>query len=229
MRLGLTGRILLAGGVVVAVLLIRFVLLVHSFHSVRAANESEERAEAAVSAASRLEKLVLDLETGARGYVITQDPAFLEPWRSARRELPAQSRELLKDAPGEQSRRIDAAWRSYLRDWSIPLVSRPIDEARAKIQTGEGKRRVDRFRALIDPFIASQVRISSAQRVRVINAEHGGERVSAAGIAITIAVFALMVAYVLRRAVMPLRRLVAAHARIAEGERDVEVPEGGAG
>ena len=81
MRLGLTGRILLAGGIVVAVLLVRFVLLVHSFHSVRDATDADERAERSVFAAQRLEKLVLDLETGTRGYVITRDPAFLEPWR----------------------------------------------------------------------------------------------------------------------------------------------------
>jgi signal transduction histidine kinase/CHASE3 domain sensor protein len=229
MRLGLTGRILLAGGIVVAVLLVRFVLLVHAFHSVTEATDAEERAETSVFAATRVEKLVLDLETGARGYVITHDPAFLEPWRSARRELPAQSRELLAAAPGEQSRRIDAAWRSYLNDWSVPLVSRPVDDARARIATGEGKRRVDQIRALIDPFIASQSQVAETQRARVRRAEHKGKRVSAAGIAITIAIFALMVAYVLRRAVMPLRRVVAAHARIAEGERDVEVPEGGAG
>ena len=229
MRLGLTGRILLAGGIVVAVLLVRFLLLVHAFHSVTDATVADERAEESVFAAQRLEKLVLDLETGTRGYVITHDPAFLEPWRSARRALPAQSRELLAAAPGEQSRRIDAAWRSYLRDWSIPLVSQPVAAARAKIETGEGKRRVDRIRGLIEPFIASQMRVSATQSARVAKAERQGERVSAAGIAITVLIFVLMVGYVLRRAVMPLRRLVAAHARITEGERDVVVPEGGAG
>ena len=45
MRLGLTGRILIAGGVVVAVLLIRFVLLVHAFHTVTDSTEAEQRAE----------------------------------------------------------------------------------------------------------------------------------------------------------------------------------------
>ena len=156
MRLGLTGRILLAGGIVVAVLVIRFVLLVHSFHSVRAATQTEERAEASVLAASRIEKLVLDLETGTRGYVITRDPQFLAPWRSARRALPGQSHELLALAPGSESTQIDAAWRSYLNQWSLPLVSRPIDTARVRIATGEGKRRVDAIRALIDPFVAEQ-------------------------------------------------------------------------
>jgi signal transduction histidine kinase/CHASE3 domain sensor protein len=229
MRLGLTGRILLAGGIVVAVLLIRFVFLVHAFHSVTDATEAERRAERSVLAAQRVEKLVLDLETGARGYLITHDPTFLAPWRSARRALPAQSRELLTVAPGADARRIDAAWRSYLREWSLPLVSQPVDAARARIATGEGKRRVDRIRALIDPFIVSQSRVAADQRERVRHAERQGETVSATGIVLTIALFALMVAYVLRRAVMPLRRVVAAHARIAAGEQNVEVPEGGAG
>src|SRR4051794_22886304 len=229
MRLGLTGRILLAGGIVVAVLLVRFVLLVHSFHSVTDATKADERAERSVFAAQRLEKLVLDLETGTRGYVITRDPAFLEPWRAARRALPTQSRELLAAAPGKQSRQIDAAWRSYLRDWSVPLVSQPVAGARARIATGEGKRRVDRIRALVDPLISSQMRLSAIESARVARAERRGERVSAAGIVVTVALFVLMVAYVLRRAVMPLRRVVAAHARIAEGEQNVEVPEGGAG
>ena len=161
--------------------------------------------------------------------MITHDPAFLAPWRSARRELPAQSSELLAVAPGEQSRRIDAAWRSYLTQWSLPLVSRPPDAARAKIATGEGKRRVDRIRGLIDPLIVSQSKLAAVQRERVTRAENNGKTVSAAGIVITIAVFALMVAYVLRRAVVPLRRVVAGHARIAAGQRDVEVPEVGAG
>ena len=229
MRLGLTGRIILAGLVIVAVLLVRFVLLVHAFHSVSHATETEQRAEQSVFAAQRLEKLVLDLETGARGYVITHDPAFLQPWRSARRALPTQSQALLRVAPGEQSRRIDAAWRSYLRDWSLPLVSEPVDAAKARIATGEGKRRVDRIRDLIDPFIASQSELASRQRVRVARAERQGERVSGAGIVITVLLFVLMIGYVLRSAVMPLRRVVAAHERLAAGERDVEVPEEGAG
>src|SRR3954449_6112773 len=98
MRLGLTGRILLAGGIVVAVLLVRFVLLVHSFHSVTDATKADERAERSVFAAQLLEKLVLDLETGTRGYVITRDPAFLEPWRGGGRARPPQTRALLAGA-----------------------------------------------------------------------------------------------------------------------------------
>ena len=177
MRLGLTGRILLAGGIVVAVLLVRFVLLVHSFHSVADATRGRSSVPSGrCSPPSALEKLVLDLETGTRGYVITRDPAFLEPWRAARRALPAQSRELLEAAPG---RAVAADRRAPGASTSGTGRSRssrdPSTSARARIATGEGKRRVDRIRALIDPFIASQMRVAGGAERRVARAEHRGE------------------------------------------------------
>jgi signal transduction histidine kinase/CHASE3 domain sensor protein len=229
MRSGLTGRIVVAGFVVVAILVVRFVLLVLSFHSVSSATKSEERAEQSVLVASRIEKLVLDLETGARGYVITRDPAFLAPWRAAQLTLPAQSRLLLDLAPGRRTAAIDAAWRSYLTQWSLPLVRRPLDAARARIATGEGKRRVDAIRGLIDTFVVAQERVAESKRATVARSERRGEVVSAAGIVVTILALLLLVTYALRAAVAPLRKLAAANARIAAGERDVQVPEKGAG
>jgi CHASE3 domain sensor protein len=45
--------------------------------------------------ADRLEKLVIDLETGQRGFVITRDERFLQPWEAARAALPEEFRELV--------------------------------------------------------------------------------------------------------------------------------------
>src|SRR4051795_13247639 len=95
MRLGLVGRILIAGGIVVVFLIAEFVLVLHSFRQVHDLTQSEQHAAQSVVAASRIEKLVLDLETGTRGDAITHNRRFLEPWASAQQQLPAQSR-LLK-------------------------------------------------------------------------------------------------------------------------------------
>jgi CHASE3 domain sensor protein len=49
---------------------------------------------------------VVDLETGQRGFVITGQEQFLEPWRTARTALPEQARaleQLLADNPAQQS------------------------------------------------------------------------------------------------------------------------------
>ncbi len=221
---------MLAGGLVLAFLLIEFGLIVYAFRAVTNATKADQRAEQSVVAAARVEKLVLDLETGTRGYVITGDPAFLAPWREAKRKLPGQSAELMRLAPGRVSAAIDAHWRSYLRDWSEPIVrTSSNDRARARIASGEGKRRVDAIRAFVDPLIAEELHVAADHRHRTATAERQGVLVGVSGIVVTVLLFIGMVAYVLRAAVVPLRRLAAANQQIAAGELGVEVVEGGAG
>jgi diguanylate cyclase (GGDEF)-like protein len=51
-------------------------------------------AEERIVALDRVETLLVNAETGQRGYVITGQDAYLEPYRSALRELPAQMQQL---------------------------------------------------------------------------------------------------------------------------------------
>ena len=153
MRLGLMGRILLGGGILVLVLSLEFVLVVHSFRSVQRNTQSEQRAEQTVVVGTQIEKLVLDLETGTRGYVITRNPRFLQPWREAQRDLPAKSRLLKRLAPAAWTIELDRQWRAYLARWSEPLVRLTAANPRAaaaRIAEGGGKRRIDAIRHLVD-------------------------------------------------------------------------------
>jgi CHASE3 domain sensor protein len=110
MRLGLTGRILIGGGLLAAVFAGQFVIVLQSFGSIRRDTREQQRSQQSVVAAIRVEKLVLDLETGTRGYVITRDKGFLAPYEAARRALPSQSRTLMALAPGPRSAEIDQLW-----------------------------------------------------------------------------------------------------------------------
>ena len=107
MRLGLVPRILIAGGIVVAFLVVEFVLVLHSFQRIRTLTRSEQRAEQSVVAANRVEKLILDLETGTRGYVITRDRRFLEHWKTAQLQLPSETRLLAVLAPGPFAAQVE--------------------------------------------------------------------------------------------------------------------------
>jgi hypothetical protein len=55
----------------------------------------QARAEQEVSLAYQSETLVLDLETGVRGFLLTHDRRFLEPWQLARTEFPLRSAALV--------------------------------------------------------------------------------------------------------------------------------------
>jgi PAS domain S-box-containing protein len=63
----------------VVALALLLALLVYLFHTARLADHSN----AVLTQISRVEKLVVDMETGVRGYGITGDTAFLEPFQQA--------------------------------------------------------------------------------------------------------------------------------------------------
>jgi signal transduction histidine kinase len=232
MRLGLTGRIVIAGATIVLFLTIEFALVVHSFRSVRHSTRSEQMAERTVVAGVRAEKLVLDLETGSRGYVITREPRFLQPWRQAQRELPVQAALLRHLAPAPWTARFDRAWRSYVDDWSKPLVRLAATDpsrARALVAAQEGKRRVDAMRRLVDPNLLAMSKLAARDREHVSDSELHGIEIGVAGILITVLLLAGITGYFLRATVTPIRRIAAATRRMTAGDVGVEVSEGGAG
>ena len=232
MRLGLTARILIAGGMVVLFLVIEFVLVLNSFRSIRHFTHSEQTAEQTVVAGVRAEKLVLDLETGSRGFVITHDERFLQPWRAAQSKLPAQSHLLMELAPGAWTDEFDRQWRAYLREWSLPIVRLATTDPQAassRISSQEGKRRVDAMRRLIDPRLIEMQRLAAHDRAAVADAQSDGIEIGFSGIAVTVLLFLGIVGYFLRAAVTPIRRVAVATQRVAAGDFGVEVPERGAG
>ena len=232
MRVGLTGRLLLAGGLIAAFFAVQFVLSLNSFRGIRNDTREQQRSQESVVAAIRIEKLVLDLETGTRGYVITGDRQFLQPYEAARRALPAESARLKSVAPGPLAANLDRLWRAYLSDYAMPLIRQAATQpaaARSTVATGEGKRRVDHIRDLIDPFVVRETAAAVRDEQRVERSEHSGVVLGVIGSVFRLLILVAIVAYVLRFVVVPIRRIAAATARVADGELDVEVPEGGPG
>src|SRR5438876_11774270 len=121
MHFGLVPRILLAGGIVVALLVVEFVLVLRSLQQVRHLTRSEQRAEQSIVAASRLEKLILDVESGTRGYGITRDRRFLAPSQRAEANLPAATEVLRGLAPTGFTNAVEQKWRGDLADVAKPV------------------------------------------------------------------------------------------------------------
>jgi len=232
MRFGLTARLLFAAGIVALFFVIQFFITVGSLQSVRNKTDNAERAQAAVVAATRVEKLVLDLETGTRGYVITRDQQFLQPWRAAQKRLPEETRVLRQSVPDPIAERLDRMWRSYLNDYSKPLIAlaaRDQQAAASRVASGEGKRRVDAIRSVADPFIARQQADAARTARSVDRAEHNGIVLGGIGIAVRLLLVIGIVVFLLRAVVNPIKRIQGATAQIAGGNLSVEVPEVGAG
>ena len=232
MRRGLAPLIIAAAGIVVALVIVGFFVNVRGFDSVRKSSREEQRAQSAVGTATQVEKLVLDLETGTRGYVLTGDPRFLQPWRSAQRRLPGEVAELRREVPGDAPTRVDAMWRSYLQDWSRPVIAQSRTNRRAAQDTlvqGEGKRRIDALRGELDGIIARGNREADAASGRAAHAEHSAIVIGLIGTIVRVAVILAIVAAFLYWAIFPIRHMAKAAQRVARGERGVTVDQRGLG
>jgi methyl-accepting chemotaxis protein len=102
--------------------------------------------------------LLKDAETGQRGYVITGDEAFLEPFRTGSGEVLNVVKELRKLTAdnANQQKRIDAAEPlinaklAELKQTIDLRRSGNIDETVKLIRVGEGKRSMDDLRRILD-------------------------------------------------------------------------------
>lgn len=121
-RGGLTRRMVVASGLLALVIATAFAVLLSAVSELRTLERRARESEEVLVVANRLERLVVDLETGQRGFVITGQDRFLEPWREAQVALPAQGsnlEQLVADNPEQRARaqRITQAITSYVQDY----------------------------------------------------------------------------------------------------------------
>jgi CHASE3 domain sensor protein len=108
---------------------------------------------------SQLQQTLLDAETGLRGYVLSKDERYLQPFVTARQELPGTLRTLdaaFADDP-EQRRRlhgIDTVARELLAQMERAVVARPAGAVDAGVSDAD-LARVERAKSLSDRLRAA--------------------------------------------------------------------------
>jgi signal transduction histidine kinase len=228
---------LIASGLLALLIGTAFAVLLSSVADLRASERRARRSEEVLVVANRLERLVVDLEAAQLGFVITNQERFLEPWQDARTALPGEGgtlERLVADSPAqqEQARRIVEATRSYLRDYSVPLVTaarRDPAAARTVAATDEGRRRMDALRAEFDRFVASERGLAAARQRRSDAATRRAIVAAAAGLGGSILLIVLFAGYLTRAIVQPVRRAAAMAGRLAGGDLGARMPERGVG
>jgi CHASE3 domain sensor protein len=131
-----------------------FATLLLTINNARNSERSARHSQDVLIAANHLEERVVDLETGQRGFLLTRQESFLAPWQQARARLPQEGRALLDLVEGNPAqearvRTILAAARSYIDDYSVPLVNaaeRGDPAAKTVPATAEGEARVNAIR-----------------------------------------------------------------------------------
>ncbi len=109
---------------------------------------------------------LVDQETGERGYVITHDPSFLEPYLSGGRRVDAAMAELRRLLQGDQELRAGlerlggriSAWRQLGAEFEIAAVREGrFEEAVGLVSSGTGRRLFDQTRVELADLRAAVV------------------------------------------------------------------------
>ena len=233
----LSARIIAASVFVALLVASAFAVMISALGAIDDAERRETRSKNVQAATLGLEKLVVDLETGQRGFTLTGDDRLLEPWKNARRQLakrlPAFVR-LSAENPNQQrrARELATAIRDYERDFSLLIVDLARENpaaARTSVARMEGKGRTDEIRGLFEKFTSAEDMLAAASAA---NAERAADRALALGIAgLVLSAFLIILfgVYLARSTAQPVRAAASAASRVAAGDLSTRVPEHGPG
>jgi signal transduction histidine kinase len=234
---GLVGRTAAAATLLAVALVAIFVLLLLSIVSFRHSSSVARHSQQVIASASSLETQVINLETGLRGFVITDDPKTLAPWRAARRDYPPSMRHLLdlvSDNPEQKARaqRLKASIDSYVRTFSLPLVSfmrRNPAAARLVVAAGAGEKQIDAIRGQFGAFITSERRLASARDDSARSTGTVTLAFASLSLGLTLVLVLLYAAFLARSVVRPVRSAARAAGEVAGGELSTRLPAEGPG
>jgi signal transduction histidine kinase len=134
---------------------------------------------------------LVDIQSSVRGYVITEDPSYLDPYKQAVREIPGEI-ELLKtqisDDPQQLARlenlAVIAAERMAVAEELKNLVDNGKQaEAIAYVKSGIGKRVMDEFREGMNVLLAEEERKDKIRRQEIQNSWQQFDRLLVGGVA----------------------------------------------
>ena len=233
----LASRMILASALLAAIVASVFLVLLLAMSTLRTATDREARAKDVTAATLALEKLVLDLETGLRGLVLTGQPRFLDPWRQALRELPARARTLqeLAEPDPVQRRRATAIVENinaYIADHGLPLLAIAEEDraaARSPAATAAGKRRTDEIRAMFRRFLGAENARAAASASTASERSNLAIALGVSGLVASVVLIVLFGVLLARSIARPVREVAAGATRLAGGDLSLRLHEGGPG
>ncbi|QIQ04646.1 SpoIIE family protein phosphatase [Streptomyces liangshanensis] len=230
LRWGLTRLTVVASGLLALLIGLIFGFMLWAINGMRASADARKETRMGIVETERFEQLLVDLETGQRGYVITKQGVFLQPWQAARKAFPSQAREFESHAstPAQKRRaaEITRGIDSYIHDYSVPLVKaaqRGDSAVSSLAATAEGKRLADALRDDFTRYMATERDLLDA---RADTANANAERAviaASAGLGVSILLIVGFTVYQSRAIVRPTRRAAAVAKQIADGDLGVRM------
>ncbi|MDA8450599.1 methyl-accepting chemotaxis protein [Acidovorax sp. NCPPB 3859] len=224
-------RLALAFGGVIAIFLVVIGVAIQSQNHIKTATSMNIHTYKVLEEAQRMLLGVVNMETGARGYLLSGSTAFLGPWSQGRETFDSawQSlRTLTADNP-EQQKRLDVL-RARQADFAAVMQSlqdmrRDVDAGKVPMEAFVSEFGKARDKAAMDGFRTMQTEFSKAERdlldVRQAEAEDARATalaVEVGGTALAVVVALLLSLWVTRSITRPIARAVDVARAVAAGD-----------
>lgn len=215
-----------------------FLLLLLAIRDQQDSTARAQHSQRALIAGDQLYLLIVDIETGQRGFIITGQESFLQPRNQGLAAFPGEAATFERLAVGSgddqaaRARQITRAVGNYINGYAIPLVRtarHDLAAARTPQMTAEGKGRVDELRNELASYESAERRaLTERQAVANANATRATAAASA-GLVASIILVLLSGGYLAQRVVRPIREASAMTSRVAGGDLTARMPDTGPG
>ncbi|MBE9226247.1 CHASE3 domain-containing protein [Phormidium sp. LEGE 05292] len=165
----------------------------------------------------QLEKLLVDAETGQRGFIYTGLANFLEPYNQSRTFIPQTLGNLSKQIadPLQQKKLniIEELVRQKMDELATTIILKRAGkekELRALVVSGKGKRIMDQIRANLDLMIKQENALQAQRMQAAKQAENFAQIVSIGGTFIAILIGSFIVIFITHKVVQPINQVATA-------------------
>ena len=234
------GRRMLAASAALALLVCAgLAILVVAITRLQDATSRERRSKDVTVATLSLEKVVLDLDAGVRGFVISGKPRLLAPWTDGLHQLPrriAVLQRLVRDDRAETRRVHDLVEliNSYESEFAEPMITLAGTTPAAvrnqpQLVSSQGDPRIGAIRRRFDALLTVDRRRASVNTASVRRETRRALVVGATVFGAAIVLILLFGLYLARAVAQPIREVAGGATRLAGGDLSARMEESGPG
>jgi signal transduction histidine kinase len=237
---------IIASGLLTLLTTAAFAVLLLAIHDQRSSAQLARHSQEVLAAANRVERLLVDIETGTRGYLLTGEDQFLQPAHAGEAGFAVASSELVdltkipeqNEAPARltaihvsgTARAIKIKGEAYIRDYFRPLVAaaeRGDPAARSVEKAQLGKVKFDDIRSDCNTLEQTEQQVAAERDDRARENANQATIAAIAGLGGTGVLVGFFATYLSRVIVRPVRQASVMAHRLASGDLSTRMPTTG--
>src|ERR1700694_2164574 len=223
-----------------------FAVLLLAIRDQRSSAQLARHSQEVLAASNRVERLLVDIESRTRGYLLTGEDRFLQPARAGEAGFAQASSELVdlttvpeqNEAPGRltaihvsgTARAIKIKGEAYIRDYFRPVVAaaeRSDPAARSVENARLGMVMFDDIRGDFNTLEQTEQRVAAERDDRASENANQATIAAIAGLGGTVVLVGFFATYLSRAIVRPVRRASVMAHRLASGDLSTRMPTTG--